>query len=196
MKRPVTRELFAYWTALRRGRTAPHFEAVDPGAIRSHLPDVFVLSYAVVEGHPFRLAGTAVCALFGREMKGSRFASLWQAGQRPRLLQTLQNIAKDGAALVAGIGAETAEHDAIGLEMLLLPLTGDDGAPARLLGSLSPSSAPYWVGFRPLRELSLTSLRFVGPDDDAPRRPGAPLRGPGFVFYPASFSPIPRNYQD
>lgn len=199
MKSSVTRELFAYWKTLHRGNRTPHFESLDPGAIRKHLADIFVLTFDSAEGHPFRLAGTSVCALFACELKASPFVSLWDPGQRQTLLQTIQAVAEETAGFVAGASGASAEGDGINIEMLLLPLVGDDGLPARIVGALGPIQPPFWVGFRPLCSLSLDGGRFVR-RGDAPHMlrkagPEAAQRGRSLVFYPASLSPISRNYQ-
>src|SRR3979411_214660 len=51
-------------------RRAPERGDIEPGAIRNVLGDSFIIAYDPEADHPFRLAGTRVCALFGRELKG------------------------------------------------------------------------------------------------------------------------------
>jgi hypothetical protein len=81
MKLATTLELFAYWNRARAGKLAPDRADIDPGAIRRALGDTFILAFERPNGHRFRLAGTRVCALFGQELKGQSFLTLW--GQRP-----------------------------------------------------------------------------------------------------------------
>ena len=74
MKHAASRELYAYWDE-RRGttpgaRSAPR-SSPAPSAMCSATPSSSALD--VGAGHPFRLAGTRVCALFGRELKGEAF---------------------------------------------------------------------------------------------------------------------------
>src|SRR5437588_12839090 len=76
MKQASSRELFGYWAARRGTRTAPERGEIEPSAIRRALGDVFILEFDRGLGHPFRLAGTRVCALFGRELKNQRFIDL------------------------------------------------------------------------------------------------------------------------
>ena len=73
MKHTSTRELFAYWDRRRGRRPAPERGEIEPGPIRRVLGDTFILSFDEPAGHPFRLAGTRVCALFCRELKGEGF---------------------------------------------------------------------------------------------------------------------------
>ena len=46
---------------------APRPQRDRPGAVRELLGDIFVLSYDNAAGYPFRVAGTRVSALLGRD---------------------------------------------------------------------------------------------------------------------------------
>ena len=72
MKLAASRELFAYWNALRGARSAPERDDVDPGAIRGVLADTFILEFDPAAGFPLRVVGTRTNALFLRELRGSR----------------------------------------------------------------------------------------------------------------------------
>lgn len=166
----VTRELFDYWSALRGARPMPDREDVDPGAIRRCLAHTFVLGFDPERGHPFRIAGTAICTLFGSELTGLPFARLWMTGDGPALAELVRTVADHGAAAVAGATGRNAENDAVELEMILLPLSGAGGE-SRLLGALAAAQTPYWLGVRPLQPLHL------GPSRHAETRIGAQILG-------------------
>src|SRR5687768_435566 len=95
MKQAVTRELFYYWNALRGSRIAPMRDDINPGAIRGRLADIFLLALNTESGHAFRLAGSSVCALFGKELKGGSFNDLWSSVSHNRLGALLHHIAED-----------------------------------------------------------------------------------------------------
>src|SRR5436190_23143037 len=76
MKHATTREVFAYWDNCRGGRLAPDRSDIEPGAIRNVLSDTFILTSDHKAGHPFRLAGTRLCAVMGCDLKGEPFADL------------------------------------------------------------------------------------------------------------------------
>lgn len=169
MKLASTRAVFAYWDACRCGRAAPERENIEPGPIRHALGDTFMLDLEAGCGHPFRLAGTRVCAIFGRELKGTPFFPLWtDPGPIRDLLTTL---AQDTTGAVARVIGRNTEGDLLGLEMLLLPLAASGRTPARILGVLAPLTQPWWLAARPLTGLRLESLRFVGGAADSPRAP-------------------------
>lgn len=199
MKHPTSRLLHAYWDRVRRDRAAPDRSEIEPGAIRNLLADALILSVDVPESHAaFRLAGTRVCALFRRELRGNDFSHLWGAPDADpwRLVET---VATDTVGMVAGLHGETAGGETVDLELLLLPLRHRGQTQSRILGSLSPHVIPHWLGLRPLVRLRATSLRVlqpVGPldlemdgdvlhglpapaNDSVPRRHGHLLVHPG-----------------
>src|SRR5215831_504248 len=85
MKRAASRELYAYWQEKRGNRPAPERTDIEPGTIRGVLADAFILALDRSAGHPIRLAGTRMCALFGREIKGEPFLDLWAPTNRPTM---------------------------------------------------------------------------------------------------------------
>jgi hypothetical protein len=95
MKHASTRELHAYWTARRGTRPAPERNDIEPGAIRRVLADTFMLNFDIVGGHPFRIAGTRVCAAFGRELKGAAFVDIWAADSRELVRDILSIVATE-----------------------------------------------------------------------------------------------------
>ncbi len=163
MKNETTRELFAYWDTCRGERAAPDRTDIEPGAIRRILGDTFILAFDPRRGHPFRIAGTRLCALFGHELKDVAFRALWAEGSASAVSDLVAIIAAEKTGVVAAVHGETADRERMELEVLLLPLGYRRGAPARLLGSLAPVQRPYWTGAKPLGALTLGVYRHVGP---------------------------------
>ena len=60
------------------------------------LSDAFILALDAARGHPFRLAGTRVCALFGRELKGEPFLGLWAAASRTIIADLIRSSKANG----------------------------------------------------------------------------------------------------
>jgi len=182
VKTASTRKLFAYWDERRGTRLAPERGDIEPGAIRDVLGDSFIIAFDP-PNHPFRLAGTKLCALVGRELKGEPFAALWDDASRQAIRDTVAIVADEAAAAVAGATAQTTEG-AFDLELLLLPLYHRGQRHMRLLGALTPVAVPYWLGLTRVTTLTLGALRHVGPAIEtiaAPRlvkgSPGRPRRG-------------------
>lgn len=189
MKHASTKALYAYWNRQRGSRPAPERGDIDPVEIRHALGDTFMLAADFVDQMRFRLAGTRVCALFGRELKGELFFGLWNEPGRDQIEDLLTIVTNETIGAVAGLTGNTADGAEVDLEMLLLPLAHIGHARIRALGILVPIVAPYWLGEKPVTELSLDALRHLGPDletVDAPRvaptAQGGRLRH-GFTVY-------------
>lgn len=165
MKHPTSRQLHAYWDRLRGERAAPERGEIEPGAIRNLLADSFILEIDPARRTgTVRLAGTRLCALFGRELRGAAFTSLWGDGRREagtdptRLIETVTG---DTVGMVAGLTGLTARGETIDLELMLLPLRHRGKTQARLLGSLSPHCIPTWLGTRPILRVETVSQRVL-----------------------------------
>ena len=69
MRSKTTREIYAYWNALRGQRDVPARSQIEPARIRHILPDLFILERTQRGDIRFRLAGTRICGLFARELR-------------------------------------------------------------------------------------------------------------------------------
>jgi len=163
VKHSSTRSLYAHWNERRGSHLAPDRAEIEPGAIRAALGDSFILGSMPSGERIFRLAGTRVCGLFGRELKGEVFDHLWCDSDRAATRDLLAIVANEIAGIVAGVTGTTAEGYCVDLELLLLPLRHRGTSQARQIGVLAPLSVPFWVGASPVRALALTSHRHVGP---------------------------------
>jgi hypothetical protein len=163
MKHPSVRELFDYWNARRGRRPVPERAEIEPGEIRRVLADTFILSFEPGAGHPFRIAGTRVCALFSRELKGESFLDLWSTESRNDIRDLLKIVADESVGVVASASAANASGASLQLELVLLPLSHHGRTDARFLGALAPSAQPAWLGTSALVDLRLGAYRYVGP---------------------------------
>jgi hypothetical protein len=189
MKHPSARELFNYWNAQRGLRTAPERADIEPAAIRRALADTFILSYDSGTGHSFRVAGTRLCAAFGRELRGAAFIDLWDQESRQRMHDLLAVVAHECIGVVAGGRGCSDEGAVLEFELLVLPLRHRTTTDARLLGALAPRELPYWFGMNPVGRLALGTIRYLGDHESATADsamhslpPGGRIRH-GFVVY-------------
>lgn len=164
MKHPTSRELYAYWDKQRGTRLAPERADIEPSAIRHVLGDTFVLSADGIANHPFRLAGTRLCALFGRELKGESFVKLWERSGQTAMRELLAVVMEEKTGAVASAMGATSDDSvlAVNLELILLPLAHHSRGEARVLGALAPMTAPYWLGARSVGSLKLGMFRHIG----------------------------------
>lgn len=189
MRHPSTKAVFAHWNERRGLRPAPERGDIDPIAIRHALGDTFMLAADFVDQLRFRLAGTRVCAMFCREIKGEVFGTLWDEQSRSLIDDLLETVTNENAGVVSGVRGYTDDDDIIDAELLLLPLAHAGPARVRALGVLAPTASTYWLGTKPVTALELTTLRHIADDVDDketvgfhPVPPGGHIRH-GFVVY-------------
>jgi len=157
MKHPSNREFFAYWDEKRGDARAPDRSEIEPGAVRELLADIFVLSYDRAAGHPFRVAGTRVCALLGCDLKDRSFSALFKPDARREIEDIIAVVAEEMLTAVAGITATAEDGSPAHLELLLLPFSARAHTPLSLTGLL----APFESGHRVLRDFKVTSWRYL-----------------------------------
>jgi len=185
MKHAASRELYAYWDDLRGRRPAPERAEIEPRAIRQILSEAFILALDHTAGFPFRLAGTRICALFGRELKGESFVRLWDDASQGTIQELLGVLADEWVGTVAGATARDSGGELVELEMLLLPLSAPRPTLQRTIGILAPLTAPNWIGLSPIGTLTLGSRRHIGAAVEKKLLPRflAPRGRRGFVVY-------------
>lgn len=186
MKHPASRDVFAYWDLCRGTAIAPTRADFDPAALRAHLGDMFVVGFGERGSDAFRVAGTRVCARFGRELKGLAFRTLWHARDRHLVDDIADSVAfEHQASIIGAVG-----HDSAGLqtsfELLLLPFKDGTLARPSFTGLMAPltASAPFKNGR--IVELAVTSWRRVEGIVPPPARDVAPTRRHplrGFTLY-------------
>lgn len=162
MRSKTTIELFRYWNTLRGERDLPRRDEIEPQEICALLPNLFIL-----EQHPsgdirFRLAGTHVCALFGRELRGQLFGVLWPGSEAGEAVQIADQVMTQRALAALSACGLTAGGDRVETELLLTPLGSPQGDSDRILGSLAPLSRPSWLHMTPLECLVAQGLQILG----------------------------------
>ena len=181
MKHPSNREFYSYWDDKRGSARAPERSEIEPAAVRDLLGDIFVLSYDAAAGHPFRVAGTRLCALLGCDLKNRSFAALFAADGRREIQEIIAVVAEEMLAAVAGITATAEDGSLAHLELLLLPFNARAHAPISLTGLL----APFESGHNLLRDFKLTSWRYLSdqPQKFVPRALRKLKIARGFMVY-------------
>lgn len=164
MKHDWTADLLTYWDRLRGTRAAPDRRDVSPRDLGGKLPNIFILRSDIDDSDAenadtanipaakqwqFRLAGTRLCTLYGRELRNTRFLSLWHEDVRPWLGEQLHLSGLDYRPLRLEHTGVTLGEKACHFETLLLPLHEADGSPA-WIGSMVALDQPLWLGSDPL----------------------------------------------
>jgi len=180
MKHPSNRAFFAYWDNKRGNARAPDRSENEPQALRELLGDIFVRGYDNDGDHPFRVAGTRVCALFGRDMKNQSFSELFEPEGRREIDEIVTAVAEETLPAIAGIIATSQGGERAHLELLLLPFNARAHTPISLTGLLAPFEDCHGV----LGDLRLTSWRYLHqPEKIVPRALRKLAIARGFMVY-------------
>lgn len=169
MKHPISRELFAYWDSKRGNRDLPDRRDMEPSLLRKILGDSFLLAFDPAAGNRFRLAGTRVCALFGRELRDERFCGLWDSESIPTIATLLSTMREERIGVVASAIGTTKDGKLLPLEISILPLRHFSADAARMIGVIAPLETPYWIGASSIDKLTLGNYRFIRTDGERKR---------------------------
>jgi hypothetical protein len=172
--------LYSYWNEVRAGRLAPQRLEIEPSRITAILSQTFMLEIAGADAFPYRLAGTRLCEMFGAELRGKDFLDGWSEEDRRVLQGRLATVRAQGAVahLILEGGLDAAHR--LEFEANLLPLL-HAGEITRIIGAMSVTSAPHWLGAEPLRNRRLKQHGLMWPDrrpHASPQRHGEPAPPP------------------
>ena len=143
MKHHSTQALFKYWTRKRGRRRAPVRSDIDPADIRHILADTFILTADFVNEIRVRLAGTRVCALFAREIKGETFDDLWSEASREQVHDLVTAVVDEKPVSLQAFLVAPNRAPKSSWSSFLLPLAFDGRTRVRAIGALAPATTPF-----------------------------------------------------
>ena len=176
--------LYNYWNEVRADRLAPQRLEIEPSRIAGILSQTFMLEWVDRGTYPYRLAGTRVCEMFGSELRGKNFLDGWDEEDRRVLEGHLATICAQGAVAQLFLEGVLDARRRVEFGANLLPLY-HAGKITRLIGAMSATSAPHWLGLEPLRSRRLKQHRLIWPDG----RPAVGAIGANGEPRPASPAP-------
>jgi hypothetical protein len=161
---PTSKAAYDYWNALRNGQPLPRRRDIDPAQLRALLPHITLLESASAEQTHFRLAGTAVCQAFGRELRDHGLLPLWDAAHRGLIAGALSASLSQATPLLLRFHGHALGRAPLPGEWLMLPLLDDRGAPTRILASFA--SARDKFGTKAFTRLTLLGAETIVPNRD------------------------------
>jgi hypothetical protein len=164
MRHAGSQKLYEYWNALRGGRPAPERSEIEPSDIRAILGDTFILEVSMqFRTVSFRLAGTRLCAAYGRELKGLGYLALWSEDDNYEIARAIARVYRDNAPMLLSYTGTAATERSVEYEAVILPLAPAADGNARVLGIATPRTTPYWMGADPLVSNQLRNCRPIEP---------------------------------
>ncbi|KQV81562.1 PAS domain-containing protein [Rhizobium sp. Root1220] len=160
MRLKTTIALFEYWNRIRGQDFAPSRSQIVPSDVRHILSSLFLLEMNESGRIAFRLAGTRICDLFGRDLGSASLRELWAHGDDD-IEKTAAGVMEHAIpALLNVTGYSTAGHRA-SFEIILLPLRSEGVGCDKLLGAIAPVAAASWLEVVPLEFLALDRSRLL-----------------------------------
>jgi hypothetical protein len=170
MRHKTTETVFHYFNDLRRGRSAPLRHEIDPSELKGVLPDLFIMEKGRDDRVRFRLAGTRVCVVLGREMREREYSDIWDPAFRHRMRLAAETVLANRNPLELALTATGDDGSVLSLEMLMLPLLSRIDRCDRIFGSLVVMDQPATLQSM-TRQLRPADLVFAPAGDASPNRP-------------------------
>ncbi len=202
---PATRSLYQVWDTIRRGRSAPQRQELDLRAIKDVLANIAIIRRDPFElTFTFRLAGTALRTIFGKELTGTNFLHLWSPVERTTIADVASTVVANHQPATVRFKGFAKDGRAEGIEMIMLPISSQgEQNETQILAAIAPLTAPYWLGVHPIARTELISHRLIRTDpyaavDTRPQdvfaEKGRPLTAPAPKESKAMTKPMPQHY--
>lgn len=134
MQDSPSRTLLEHWNDVRAGAPYALRKDIRPQRLGKALPLIFMIARHDGALH-FRLAGTSICALFGRELKGAPFSEFWESESASLANASSLQAIEASIPLCLHITMNTPGSD-VAASLLLLPVAATRPNPDRLIGAL------------------------------------------------------------
>jgi hypothetical protein len=156
-------DFVAYWLSLPKSEGVPMKHALDPGAMRTFVANVVMLERHDPRRFTWRLMGSAMREITGRELTGMDAFIFHDDAQREKAI-VAYNAQLDTPCGVWGITMlRSATGANIAAETMALPFRADNGAPRFLVTTVEPhpDRARFKRAALSMRFLSWPEHRFV-----------------------------------
>lgn len=168
MRNPHTQRLLDHWRQVRGEQLAPRKTSIAPREIKDHLAFAFLLKREAGDKFTVVLAGTGLCDLFGRELKGQSFEHLWAEQARNAARTALVRVSNLAVPTVAIAAGETADLRPTTAEIVLLPYADERGETTWILGHFQPLEPLSRLHGRKLARLRMTANAILTGDKHNP----------------------------
>jgi hypothetical protein len=175
---PGSRQLFRYWEMLRAERACPMRDEINLKAIEQIVPDLVVIERDHLRnGLKYRLAGTAVCALFNRNMTSTSVFEGWDHFETEVLSRHLQTTLNQQQPTVIRMRFTTNLGQVVGAELLALPVQLSGSSRMQIFAGLFPFQPAHTLAHAAITDRTISSARIIWtehlvpmPLDASPRR--------------------------
>jgi hypothetical protein len=159
---PSSRQLFRFWEWVRAEKAAPFRDDLDLKRIRHLMPNLFLGEHDGKTGmFRWRLAGTAVCQLFDRELTGTNMLEGWDGFEADVIARFLHGTISAQQPCLLRFRLHTGHKELIGAELAGFPVVSADGRTIHMFGGVFTFHQPSPLGHAPITRLELTAARTI-----------------------------------
>ena len=159
---PSSRKLFRFWEAMRAEKPAPSRDQLDLTQVRDLVPYLFIGEF--VPRHRqfrWRLAGTAICELYRKELTGSDMLAGWDDFETATITRFLDGTITGRQPCMLRFRLETDREQVIGAELAGFPLTAADRRSTHIFGGLFPFRETLSLDYSGLVNFELAAARSI-----------------------------------
>lgn len=172
---PTNRELLRSWERIRGARNAPLRSEMTMRALSSIVPWTCVLSRDPHKmSYMFRLAGSAVCDIWGKQLTGTVAFADWPTFDRETMLRALDTVVGMKQPCVGRFLAHSFGGNEIGFEFTAVPVISANGTTVHALMTFAPFKRKNALQADPLVDFKVRRIRILWSD----QIPGQPVTVP------------------
>jgi hypothetical protein len=174
---PGSRTLFAHWETLRAERAYPTREEFTFAPVKELMPDMILIEKDYLRGsYRFRLAGSRVCELFGRNMTSADALAGWDSFESNVLSTHFELALRDFQPVLVRMRLMTDTGITVAAELLAMPIQVRESNRVQLIGGLFSFREAKLIGHGCIRSRELVSARTIWTEHgSATRRPVVPM---------------------
>jgi hypothetical protein len=159
---PGSRLLFAHWEGLRAERAYPRREDFTFAPVKDIMPDMLLIEKDYLRNsHVFRLAGSRVCALLGKNVTAGSVLDGWDAFEASILSRHLAMALDDFQPVLVRMRLTADSGFVVAAELIAMPIQARDSTVIQLIGGLFPFRDIERSGHTAITSRQLISARSI-----------------------------------
>ncbi|MGB7205712.1 MAG: PAS domain-containing protein [Anderseniella sp.] len=174
---PTSRQLFRTWERLRGENSAPLRSQMTISELSAIIPWVCILHRDLDRmSYVFRLAGSAVCDIWGRPLTQSVAFQDWSSFDRETIVRALDTVVGMKQPCVARFVAYSFGGREVGFELLAVPVLAANGKDVHAMLTIAPFRDRRGLEADPLVDFQIRKIKVLWTDE----LPGEPVRTKAF----------------
>lgn len=169
---PTSRKLLNTWERIRGEHTTPSRSAISMRDLAPILPCTCILQRDPRNmSYVYRLAGSAVCKMTGRQLTGTTAFHDGSDFDRETIVRTLDTVIKMKRPCISHFVAQSFSGRELSLEFAAVPVVSADGMDIQVLATMAPFMDVCALPSDPLVQFHVRMTRILWGD----QQPGKPV---------------------